>query len=145
MKFITSQIRSQLGKFVKSSDEILFHAGIERMGYCTICGTKIENHVPVYNPEIGYMCVGCECFGILTGDIAPQLNRGESYKTNDGKIYINPNNDFITRLESQISEWENQGYIDSPFYKVAIKVLLSVRKGKNIPLDQYNFYLSHLK
>lgn len=69
---------------------IMENLGIERMGFCTACGHEINNHVGIYNPQIGYMYVGKCCASILCKPNTPQINpvSGTEYLDTTGREFV---------------------------------------------------------
>jgi hypothetical protein len=144
---VTFQLRENAGKFDKVTDKVMIAIGHERMGFCEACGKEIENHFGVKNGNI-YLWVGGECQGVLTGDIAPELATGETYKTNDNRVWINPDCNFIDMMKSVIAKWESEGtnqFSNDPAYNGLVELVKkSGKKNFKMIKDQYDFYMERL-
>jgi len=99
-KFITEEIRQSEGKAEPVSNAYMINAGKERQGHCQACGKEINNQYGVKLPNGALLWVGSECKKILcksdaiTLDVAP----GTQW-TDNGKSYVKPTEDWITRLQ----------------------------------------------
>ena len=67
-KFITQEIRENVGKFERLSLPVALNFGVEPSGWCMACGKEIVHSLGVYHPAAGFLWVGSVCEKTLSAD-----------------------------------------------------------------------------
>ena len=123
--FITEETRKQLSKFTRVSDELMFNLGIERQGYCQMCGHEIQKHFGVKSPDGAYYWVGSECLKTLTGsDPEVETSSVGTVFTKAGLDWVNVGKQFLDEVSSYLFVDDKDKY-DCPV-KYSSKVFSSI-------------------